>query len=229
MKQKIRDWLTQQFGNDEALFAELYSQYEGDMKSGIETLQTAIKDGDIAAMTQKAHALKGISLMIGDEDVSALCLTLERVCKANDKPMIADALNLLVDAVTDLLGGGVYQVTLMDGMEVKMEYNVEEKGGVLVVALIGRLVAACTEEVMEAITPRMARTRTKMVLDLSRMSHIDSSGLGMLVKLLHRATDKGGVVKIACLQSHPRIVFDITKAYRVFEIYDSVDAALKSL
>ena len=68
----------------------------------------------------------------------------------------------------------------------------------------------------------------KMVLDLSRMSHIDSSGLGMLVKLLQRATDKGGVVKIACLQSHPRIVFDITKAYRVFEIYDSVDAALKS-
>ena len=41
MKQKIRDWLTQQFGNDEALFAELYSQYEGDMKSGIETLQMA--------------------------------------------------------------------------------------------------------------------------------------------------------------------------------------------
>ena len=31
MKQKIRDWLTQQFGNDEALFAELYSQYEGDI------------------------------------------------------------------------------------------------------------------------------------------------------------------------------------------------------
>ena len=106
MKQKIRDWLTQQFGNDEALFAELYSQYEGDMKSGIETLQTGFKDGDIAAMAQKAHALKGISLMIGDEDVSALCLTLERACKANDKPMIADALNLLVDAVTDLLGGG---------------------------------------------------------------------------------------------------------------------------
>ena len=98
-------------------------------------------------------------------------------------------------------------MTLMDGMEVKMEYNVEEKGGVLVVALIGRLVAACTEEVMEAITPRMGEN-PKMVLDLSRMSHIDSSGLGMLVKLLQRATDKGGVVKIACLQSHPRIVFD---------------------
>ena len=83
MKQKIREWLTQQFGDDEALFAELYSQYEGDMKSGVEVLRTAFKDGDIAAMTQKAHALKGISLMIGDEDVSAVCLTLEQIGRAH--------------------------------------------------------------------------------------------------------------------------------------------------
>lgn len=108
-----------------------------------------------------------------------------------------------------------------------MEYNIEEKGGVLVVSLVGRLVAACTEEVKEAIPPRMDEN-PKMVLNLSRMSHIDSSGLGMLVQLLQRVTERGGIVKIACLQSHPRIVFDITKAYRVFEIYDSVDAALKS-
>ena len=33
-------------------------------------------------------------------------------------------------------------------------------------------------------------------------------------------------MKIACLQAHPRVVFDITKAYRVFEIYDSVEAAV---
>lgn len=108
-----------------------------------------------------------------------------------------------------------------------MEYNIAETNGVLVVSLSGRLVAACTEEVKEAISPRMD-ANPKVLLDLSKMSHIDSSGLGMLVQLLQKATEKGGIVKIACLQSHPKIVFDITKAYRVFEIFESVDAALKS-
>lgn len=118
-------------------------------------------------------------------------------------------------------------MNIYEDLEVKMEYNIVETKGVLVVSLLGRLVAACAEEVKEAIFPRM-NENPKVLLDVSRMTHIDSSGLGMLVQLLQKATEKGGTVKIACLQSHPRIVFEITKAYRVFEIFDGVDAALQS-
>ena len=35
----------------------------------------------------------------------------------------------------------------------------------------------------------------------------------------------GGICRLACLQPHPRIVFDITKVFRVFEIFDSVEEA----
>ena len=41
-------------------------------------------------------------------------------------------------------------------------------------------------------------------------------------------TAAGGTVKLACLQNRPRIVFDITQVYRVFEIFDNVNSALES-
>jgi anti-sigma B factor antagonist len=57
---------------------------------------------------------------------------------------------------------------------------------------------------------------------------MDSAGLGTLIAVLKRITERGGDMKIACLQKKPRMVFEITRAYKVFEIYDTVDEALKN-
>lgn len=108
-----------------------------------------------------------------------------------------------------------------------MECTFDELGDVLKVGLDGRLVAACVEEVREQVTKRMERF-DNLLFNLEKMSHIDSSGLGLLVQFLQRANMKGGTAKLAVLQPHPRIVFDITKVSRVFEIHDSVEAALAS-
>ena len=108
-----------------------------------------------------------------------------------------------------------------------MNITITERDGVNVVAPDGRLVAACSEQLREQVTAALENT-PNVLFDLAKMSHIDSSGLGVLVQLLQRATQKGGMVKLACLQPHPRIVFDITKVCRVFEIFDTVDAGLAS-
>lgn len=65
------------------------------------------------------------------------------------------------------------------------------------------------------------------VIDLKRVDFMDSAGLGTLIATLKRVTEFGGDMKIACLQKKPRMVFEITRAYRVFEIYDTVEDALK--
>jgi anti-sigma B factor antagonist len=65
------------------------------------------------------------------------------------------------------------------------------------------------------------------VIDLKQVDFMDSAGLGTLIAVLKRITEAGGDMKIACLQKKPRMVFEITRAYKVFEIYDSVDEALK--
>ena len=108
-----------------------------------------------------------------------------------------------------------------------MDYNVKELSGVRVVELNGRLVSSCAEEFKERLSVYLSNC-SDLVLGFSRVSDIDSSGLGALVYILHKSRAAGGNIKIACIQPRPRIVFDVTKVYRVFEIYDSVEGAVSS-
>lgn len=108
-----------------------------------------------------------------------------------------------------------------------MDYHFETVGDVLKISLEGRLVAACSEEFKETMFERL-KDQKSILFDLSKMVHIDSSGLGALVSILQRVNTNGGVIKLACLQSRPRIVFEITKIYRVFDIYETVEDALAS-
>ena len=73
----------------------------------------------------------------------------------------------------------------------------------------------------------IARMRDGMnvVFDLGRMVHIDSSGIGVLVQVLQKAKAHGGHVVLAGLQQGPRLVFEITKVNRVFQIVDKPEDA----
>ncbi|MEA2067804.1 MAG: STAS domain-containing protein [Verrucomicrobiota bacterium] len=66
------------------------------------------------------------------------------------------------------------------------------------------------------------------IINLEQVDFMDSAGLGTLIAVLKRVTERGGDMKIACLQKKPRMVFEITRAYKVFEIYDTLDDALKA-
>ncbi|MCR5751347.1 MAG: STAS domain-containing protein [Kiritimatiellae bacterium] len=105
-----------------------------------------------------------------------------------------------------------------------MEMNIEDMPNFVKVVITGRFVASCSEELKETLGKKIEKC-PNILCDLSRMTHIDSSGLGALVYVLQKCKAAGGICRLACLQPHPRIVFDITKVFRVFEIFDSVEEA----
>jgi len=108
-----------------------------------------------------------------------------------------------------------------------MEIKIESSPKFVKVSVTGRLVASSSEELKAAIE-KQVETCPNVLCDLSQMTHIDSSGLGVLVRLLQKCKMAGGTCCLACLQPHPRIVFDITKVFRVFDIYDTVEEAEKA-
>jgi anti-sigma B factor antagonist len=68
-----------------------------------------------------------------------------------------------------------------------------------------------------------------LVLDLGRVSFMDSTGLKVLISTQRRAGLAGGVLSLA---SVPRPVFkvlSVTGLVDVFDIYDDVDAAVAAL
>ena len=109
-------------------------------------------------------------------------------------------------------------------MMTKMGWNITKQDKLLRVDVDGRLVAAVAPELREEILSQM-EDGTNVLFDLSSMVHIDSSGLGVLVQILQKAKAGGGKVVLAALQSGPKIVFDITKVSRVFEIVPTVEDA----
>ena len=108
-----------------------------------------------------------------------------------------------------------------------MEYHFETDGNVLKVSLSGRLVASCSEEFKDTMFEHLKDCK-RVLFNLKNMEHVDSSGLGALVSILQWENTNSGIIKLCCLQPRPKIVFDITKVHRIFEIYDTEEAAMES-
>ena len=110
-----------------------------------------------------------------------------------------------------------------------MNVTCENRNGIGVVRVIGPLMASSVDEFTRVFWPWYPQSGCRnVVLDLSDMDALDSTGLGTLVVSLKYVSEKGGDMKIAHLQKRPRLVFEITRSYKVFEIFDSLDEALKA-
>lgn len=68
-----------------------------------------------------------------------------------------------------------------------------------------------------------------IILDLSKITFMDSSGLGILIAMLKKATEQGCDIKLAGLTKEVRLLFEITKTYKLFDILDSTEEALTTL
>lgn len=65
-----------------------------------------------------------------------------------------------------------------------------------------------------------------VVVDLDAVSMVDSAGLGVLISLLKLVGERGGELRLANLNKRIRLVFEITRTHRIFDIFDSVDEAV---
>ncbi len=69
---------------------------------------------------------------------------------------------------------------------------------------------------------------TRIVLDLGKLGFVDSAGLGALIAARTASLNRGAEMKLANLTKKLRDALTITKLATVFDVYNSVDEALKS-
>ena len=70
---------------------------------------------------------------------------------------------------------------------------------------------------------------TKVVIDLSGVKWINSSGLGVLMAVMTTLKNAGGMMKLANITEKVESLLMITQLMRIFETYDSVERAVASL
>lgn len=67
--------------------------------------------------------------------------------------------------------------------------------------------------------------KRQFILDFSDTDVLDSSGLGAIFSLYRRVTAHDGAVVFANASEPVRVVVDLTRTYKIFPQYDSVEAA----
>lgn len=82
-----------------------------------------------------------------------------------------------------------------------------------------------SQKLGEIIKPKPSR----VVVDLSRVTYIDSSGLAVLIEGMQNVEDYGGRFALAGLQENVRSIFETARLDQVFLIYPHVDAALSAI
>jgi anti-sigma B factor antagonist len=99
-------------------------------------------------------------------------------------------------------------------------------GAVITGSLTSATVDTCREQFLTwwQVQPAIRN----VVVDLSGVDFLDSAGLGLLVALLKRVSERGGDLKIAGLQKKVRMVFEITRAFKVFEIFETNAEAMQA-
>jgi anti-sigma B factor antagonist len=72
------------------------------------------------------------------------------------------------------------------------------------------------------------QNKKKVVIDLSKVEWMNSTGLGILISGLTTMRNNGGELKLAGITEKIESLLTITKLITVFESYDNVDLAIKS-
>ena len=96
-----------------------------------------------------------------------------------------------------------------------------------IAALKARVDTLNSMDLQEKFTHWMTHT-SSFVFDCTELDFVDSSGLGAIVSCLRRALEKNGDLKLAGLNQKVSMVFDITKARKLFSIFPDMQEALKS-
>ena len=108
-----------------------------------------------------------------------------------------------------------------------LDVTTEARDGVTLVVLGGEL-DIYTVASFRADLDQLDPASTPLVIDLTDVTLLDSSGLGALVSLLNRAREGEGRLGLICPHRRLRRVFEITGLRRAFVFGDDLDGVLQA-
>ncbi|MBP7146743.1 MAG: STAS domain-containing protein [Acidobacteria bacterium] len=110
-----------------------------------------------------------------------------------------------------------------------MEILVEQRGPVTILRPQGDLKIGDGDVALRrAVQEQIQRGSRQIVLDLSRVAFMDSSGIGEIVASFKRVRRAGGEIKLSRPNPRVRETFGVTQLVRVLEIHEDEESAIAS-
>ena len=99
-------------------------------------------------------------------------------------------------------------------------HNLEQ---LLVLEMSGKILSDGDLEIAKTSLDKI--TNWNIIMDLSNLTHSNSSGIAFMVKTLTRSRINNGDVAMVKPNAQLAKLFEITKMHEVFNIYDSLEEA----
>ena len=81
------------------------------------------------------------------------------------------------------------------------------------------------KQVIDLIVNNSAR---HVIIDLHQLQFIDSSGLGSFLSVMKTLNTQGGDLKLSCMNSPIRTMFELVAMHKIFEIFNTNEEAIRS-
>ena len=97
-----------------------------------------------------------------------------------------------------------------------------------VVRLQGDIDFSRSPELRNGLLQIVEQGAPRLILDLSEVPYMDSSGVAVLVEILQKQRKKDSKLVLCNMQSKVKGIFEISQLHKVFAIVDDLEAAAKT-
>jgi len=108
-----------------------------------------------------------------------------------------------------------------------LKSSVEDNNTLVIELRTDNLDASNVREFKDAVQA-LIHEQNRVVLDMSAVKFVDSSGLGALISCLRLLNTRRGDFKLCAMSKPVRALFELMRMHRVFNIYDARSEAVKS-
>lgn len=110
-----------------------------------------------------------------------------------------------------------------------MHLKLQNKGTTLIVSIIGELDHHSTEYIKQRVDGEIIKSTTKnIVFDFSKVSFMDSSGIGVIMGRYKNVENLNGKTAIINVNAQIRRIFEMSGLLRLIPIYDNIDSAISA-
>lgn len=111
-----------------------------------------------------------------------------------------------------------------------MNMETKQENGILIVKPLEKSIEAVnSKEFKGKVCDLISQGNKNIILNLSQVEFIDSSGLGGLISILKLLASSQGRIVICEAQEQARRVFNLTRLDHVFQLFSTEKEALNSL
>jgi anti-sigma B factor antagonist len=111
-----------------------------------------------------------------------------------------------------------------------MQVNVEERYNAVIFHLKGKLMGGPdAKNISEKVHSLIDQGKKHIVLDMSGVHYMNSTGIGILISTYTTLLNNGGDLKLASLDDKIEGVLSITKLMQVLPDYKTIDQAISSI